>query len=113
MMAHIETMCLAHWNKQAMLLPRAVRINILRTPTTPILDTLVGKLWTQWLKTEAWGTSPLEELSEEERTSEEEEGNGWRRTRKKTREICHHRIQGKRFQERRKKYEMQQNDPGR
>lgn len=112
-MAHIETMCLEHWNKQAMLLPRAVRINILRTPTTPILDTLVGKLWTQWLTTEAWGTSPLEELSEEERTSEEEEGNGWRRTRKKTREICHHRIQGKRFQERRKKYEMQQNDPGR
>lgn len=84
-MAHIETMCLAHWNKQAMLLSRAVRINILRTPTTPIPDTLVGKLWTQWLKMEAWGPSPLEELSEEERTSEEEEGNGWRRTRKNQR----------------------------
>lgn len=33
--------------------------SIFRIPLIQIPDTLVGKLWTKWLKMEAWGTSTL------------------------------------------------------
>lgn len=62
-------MYVAYWDKQTRLLPMAERISILGPPMMLIPDTMVGKLWTQWLKMEACGISASEDvLEEKERT---------------------------------------------
>lgn len=101
MTAHKETI---HQHKQTRLLPWPERINILETPIILIPDILVGELWTKWFQTEAWEHPHVKCGQRRKRDMKkniiedivgEEPG--------KARGRRHHRIQGKRLQERRKK----------